>query len=301
MGSVTNFDEKCPRCGKNNMFEDYYYKTGEGSYSCNACGMYHRAFFKHNHDGNVVMKDTEYPLDGNLVMAVRAYRPYKFGHEDEKKYDHLPEAGKILWEMPIEQNMKVKDIDDFMFPKTKIVYKKKNPLTGEESLLTDKDDMFSGINTISHVVMVEPNPLYAETYNIEYGTKNLFYRVNDEYKQLWYIGNNYRFETDSEGKIHFFVEEAVWDIEDSGGYGVITIWEKPTKKIRRTPSYSEYFQKPISAEEALNIWNSHISNKLDPDESYLTIWNEQENTLVCLKGTIPDSNFLVDEEGNKHQ
>jgi len=39
MGSVRYEDEKCPRCGEENCYAEYYYKTGEQYRHCPDCGI----------------------------------------------------------------------------------------------------------------------------------------------------------------------------------------------------------------------------------------------------------------------
>lgn len=118
MGNIINFADKCMRCGNENMFKDYDYRTGEGAYSCNACGMVRSAFIKRDITGSTITTDVEYPIDGNLVMAVRAYHPYIWGKDNAQLYNNLPEEGTILWEKPITSEMNLDDINEFMSPKT---------------------------------------------------------------------------------------------------------------------------------------------------------------------------------------
>lgn len=56
MGSIMGYIE-CPRCGSEDCFEDYYYKTGEEYVSCPDCG-YNRSFvIKRDNEGNMIKKD----------------------------------------------------------------------------------------------------------------------------------------------------------------------------------------------------------------------------------------------------
>ena len=47
MGSVIGNIE-CTRCGSEECFEDYYYKTGEVYISCPDCGYHYSSFIKRN-------------------------------------------------------------------------------------------------------------------------------------------------------------------------------------------------------------------------------------------------------------
>lgn len=67
MGSVINHIE-CPRC-HNQAVEDYYYRTGEFSISCNHCGYGKSKFFKRDDSGKVVLKDKSKPVEiDNLIL-----------------------------------------------------------------------------------------------------------------------------------------------------------------------------------------------------------------------------------------
>ena len=46
MGSVQNIS-KCPRCGKETYFSDYYYRTGESYEFCTCCGKNRSISFYH--------------------------------------------------------------------------------------------------------------------------------------------------------------------------------------------------------------------------------------------------------------
>jgi len=238
MGSVINFDGICHHCENNSLFSGYYYKTGEHFCSCNACGINQSAFFKRNIDGVIVSRDIAYPLDGSIIMAVRAYRPWKEqcnGDISYDSYDDLPEEDTILWEMPITSDMMHKDIEDFMFPKTKRVYRSNEDMIGTK-------------------VLTEPNPAYEDALAAKYSFRNLFHKADNEYKQLWYKGNGFRFETGDDGKVCFVLEEA------------------------------------------LAIWDRHVSDGMDIAKSYLTVWDGSQNELDYLKGMIPDANYLIKEE-----
>ena len=257
MGSVINSAGECPHCGNNNLFSDYYYNTGETIELCNACGKNYQAFFKRGEDDNIVKQDVEYPIAGSLVIAVKSYRPDKSWYRGKIPYENLPEDGTVLWEIPITKEITMKDIYDF------IGYKPENE--------------------------TDINPLFKDAYAFEYSHRNLFQKADGEYKQLWYIGDSFRFGIASDGKISFIMEKAVWDIHSSGGYGVIMMQEQSDEESESNKIHHEYFAEAISPEAALSIWNSHVSDKLDIETSCLTVWDENKNELICLKGTLPEA------------
>lgn len=67
MGSVIGNIE-CTRCGSEECFEDYYYKTGEVYISCPDCGYHYSSFIKRNDEGNMIKIDEskEFAID-NVV------------------------------------------------------------------------------------------------------------------------------------------------------------------------------------------------------------------------------------------
>lgn len=56
MGSVQNFGEKCPVCGKNALASDYYYKTGEDYSTCLYCGYSHKLHIKRDGEGTAIFE-----------------------------------------------------------------------------------------------------------------------------------------------------------------------------------------------------------------------------------------------------
>ena len=77
MGSVQGYSE-CPRCGKDQCYEDYNYKTGEQNQICFDCGYIYQANYKRDEEGNYVMKDpTQGLLYSNLIIEeVKIDNPY---------------------------------------------------------------------------------------------------------------------------------------------------------------------------------------------------------------------------------
>ena len=280
MGNVINFDDKCPRCGRENLFVDYDYHSGEGCYSCSACGVSRSRYFKCDSEKStnkhIVQKDVEYTLDGTLVMAVKAYRLWKDCDDGETPQAGLPDEGAILWEMPVTSDMTQKDVEDFLYPETQVNVNPKNNFVERE--------------------IVNPNPLYTEAFSMKNEYRNLFHKTDGAYKQLIYIGNSFRLETTNAGEKRFYIEEAVWDISSGGGYGVISIWTKPQENNKRKHIYCEYFDTPVSPEKAADIWNSHVTNDTDTEKSYLTVWDESQKRLICLKGTPRTDIFLNEQE-----
>ena len=55
MGSVQNIS-KCPRCGKETYFSDYYYRTGESYEFCTCCGKNRSISFKRDDTGEFIEK-----------------------------------------------------------------------------------------------------------------------------------------------------------------------------------------------------------------------------------------------------
>lgn len=56
MGSVQDFGEMCPVCGKNAFASDYYYKTGEDYSTCLYCGYSHKLHIKRDGEGTAIFE-----------------------------------------------------------------------------------------------------------------------------------------------------------------------------------------------------------------------------------------------------
>lgn len=70
MGSITNFNLKCPFCGDECLIQEIYYKSYERELFCPNCG--YNKFYKYTYDENcdVIKKDkfkNSYP--DNLVIT----------------------------------------------------------------------------------------------------------------------------------------------------------------------------------------------------------------------------------------
>jgi hypothetical protein len=78
MGSVQDHGCECPNCKQGNMFEDYYYKTGEVYQQCPDCGYYFSVFFKRDKKGNYVKKDKslEATYDNLIPVKKEIKKPY---------------------------------------------------------------------------------------------------------------------------------------------------------------------------------------------------------------------------------
>lgn len=69
---------ECPRCGSEECFEDYYYKTGEEYVSCPDCG-YHRSFFiKRDEEGKMIKidEDKDFAIDNVVREETLLEEPY---------------------------------------------------------------------------------------------------------------------------------------------------------------------------------------------------------------------------------
>ena len=70
---------ECPRCGSEECFEDYYYKTGEEYVSCPDCG-YHRSFFiKRDEEGKMMKKDESKDFAFDNVVTEETLLEEPFG------------------------------------------------------------------------------------------------------------------------------------------------------------------------------------------------------------------------------
>jgi len=56
MGSVVN-EIDCNRCGSDNGFEDFNYKSGETTFFCKSCGCYESHMLKRNEDRTLFLKN----------------------------------------------------------------------------------------------------------------------------------------------------------------------------------------------------------------------------------------------------
>lgn len=78
MGSVIDYGCQCPNCKQENMWEDYYYKTGEVYQHCPDCGYNLSLFFKRNKEGKYVKKDKSLELtyDNLIIQKKEIKKPY---------------------------------------------------------------------------------------------------------------------------------------------------------------------------------------------------------------------------------
>ena len=79
MGSVQNIS-KCPRCGKETYFSDYYYRTGESYEFCTCCGKNRSISFKRDDTGEFIREDSKYPLSETYFVLMEC-RTYNIGKE----------------------------------------------------------------------------------------------------------------------------------------------------------------------------------------------------------------------------
>lgn len=94
MGSVQEFDQKCPICGKMKYLTDYYYKTHESYGYCEACGFGQSISLMHDDTGAVLTrKAASYPIDGRLKIVTKNL-----------------DSGEILQEVAIRADMSADEI-----------------------------------------------------------------------------------------------------------------------------------------------------------------------------------------------
>ena len=107
MGSVMGQIE-CPRCGSEECFEDYYYKTGEEYVSCPDCG-YHRSFFiKRDEEGKMIKLDESKELAVDNVVREETLLEEPFGAYLIRYEEGMGSGGTIPTED--DYNMFVSDI-----------------------------------------------------------------------------------------------------------------------------------------------------------------------------------------------
>jgi Zn ribbon nucleic-acid-binding protein len=77
MGSVIDFIE-CPRCKREDCFDDYYYKTGEEYISCPDCGYNRSSFIKRDDEGNMLKidEDKDFAIDNVVREETLLEEPY---------------------------------------------------------------------------------------------------------------------------------------------------------------------------------------------------------------------------------
>ena len=96
MGSVIS-NVNCPRCGSEECFEDFYYKTGEIFSSCPDCGYHRSSFYKRDDNGKLIKLDESKGFEfDNLVMENILY-PEPFGSYRLKIKENLgSSSGTII-------------------------------------------------------------------------------------------------------------------------------------------------------------------------------------------------------------
>jgi len=89
MGSIQDYGCQCPNCKQKNMWEDYYYKSGEVYQHCLDCGYNFSLFFKRDKKGEYIKKDKSLELTyDNLIIQKKEiknpYCAYRLTTEDGK-------------------------------------------------------------------------------------------------------------------------------------------------------------------------------------------------------------------------
>lgn len=86
---------ECPRCGSEECFEDYYYKTGEEYVNCPDCG-YHRSFFiKRDDEGKMIKLDESKELSFDNVVTEETVLEEPFG-AFRIMYDNSSGSGGVI-------------------------------------------------------------------------------------------------------------------------------------------------------------------------------------------------------------
>jgi predicted nucleic-acid-binding Zn-ribbon protein len=78
MGSVIS-NVNCPRCGSEECFEDFYYKTGEIFSSCPDCGYHRSSFYKRDDNGKLIKLDESKGFEFDNLVIDQKYCPEPYG------------------------------------------------------------------------------------------------------------------------------------------------------------------------------------------------------------------------------
>lgn len=122
-------------------------------------------------------------------------------------------------------------------------------------------------------------------YNIDdytYTKFSIFFLKDEAYEDALLFGCKFRLEIDDDCEL-FILEKPILDIKDVKGYGVIYMYKKSDPY---QPYYFNNFKSAVSEEDGIRLWNAHMREDLDKELSYLTIWDEENQKLKCLKGQI---------------
>ena len=89
MSSVTEYNAKCPKCGKSTLFYEYNLRTTGSTESCDACGFLRKHLPRRDEKtGAYVTKDTEYSIEGDaLAFSAIDNRGSKVGEDTLIPYD----------------------------------------------------------------------------------------------------------------------------------------------------------------------------------------------------------------------
>lgn len=158
---------------------------------------------------------------------------------------------KLIWELPIKPDLPESEIADFI-----------NAYS------------FNNHNTVPDWV----KPLI----HME-GHKCIFRKENDGgITQLMYTGTWFRFQTSKDGKVRFYIEEAVWDFGTLLGNGVFSI--AVTETCRKIFSVNN-----MTKDEVLKFLKAIKKEKrlFDTSSDYITFREPKTGELVCLYGKMP--------------
>lgn len=90
MGSIQSQNEMCPACGKEALFTDFYYKSGEEYCCCSHCNYEYSYMFRRDQSGEIIRKNIPYELDGTLVIMTNPFKG--------EPMDPIPVVGTITKE-----------------------------------------------------------------------------------------------------------------------------------------------------------------------------------------------------------
>ena len=161
----------------------------------------------------------------------------------------IQEGEKLLWEIPVAPDISDNEMKNF---------------------LNQKD--------------VSDAPSWMPTFSSFCGHSSIFRKEADgSLKQLMYIGNWFRFQTDADGKTHFFLEEAVWEQKATDGNGIIKASES---ELVVSYMYVGSMTKAEVIEHYEKIKKS--DRPFDTSCDYVTFREPDTGELVCLYGEMPE-------------
>ena len=132
--------------------------------------------------------------------------------------------------------------------------------------------------------VVPDSPNWMPSFSAFGGHSSIFRKEADGMlKQLMYIGNWFRLQTDANGKVHFILEVAVWEQKATNGNGIIRASESDF-----VVSYM-YIGSMTKAEVIKHYEEIKRSNRpFDTHRDYVTFREPDTGALVCLYGEMPE-------------